>query len=223
MEDPAVPLPIGHDRMGKGGFYVGGEYVYFRQTPPHGNVTNLPGIQATGQSKSKLPRGILDYDGSITANMNGYPVIPIDGKLRPRSCSGTGYSRHILWVWRAGLELKPNRKGFSVERLCEWIAFERRIWCRNWPELARIVSKRSLSGLWRTRAQIRNSIGNPREWAGPVVPFRSRVRPLITAAGGEKAILEMTKADLIPRFDTRAPEEPWLLSAVQRLGNKGFQ
>lgn len=67
FEDPVIPLPIGHDRMaGKGGFYVGGEFVYFRQTNPI-------------RDQILAVRGILDFDGSITADLNGFPVIPVNG------------------------------------------------------------------------------------------------------------------------------------------------
>jgi hypothetical protein len=64
-DDPVVPLPLGHDRMGsKGGFYVGAEFVYFRQTNPI-------------RDQVVAVRGILDFDGSITADLNGTQVFPI--------------------------------------------------------------------------------------------------------------------------------------------------
>ncbi len=63
-EDPVIPLPLGHDRMDKGGFYVGAEFVYFRQTNPI-------------RDQVVAVRGILDFDGSITADLNGQQVFPI--------------------------------------------------------------------------------------------------------------------------------------------------
>ncbi len=67
LEDPTIPLPVGHDRMGaQGGFYVSGEFVYFKQTNPI-------------RSQEVAVRGILDFDGSITADLNGTAVIPITG------------------------------------------------------------------------------------------------------------------------------------------------
>ena len=66
IEDPVIPLPLGHDRMSKGGFYVGAEFEYFRQTNPI-------------KDQVVAVRGILDFDGSITADLNGIPVIGISG------------------------------------------------------------------------------------------------------------------------------------------------
>ena len=82
-DDPVVPLPLGHDRMSKGGFYVGTEFVYFRQTNPI-------------RDQVVAVRGILDFDGSITADLNGFPVIPVSGPppiiipWRPR-CPGISW------------------------------------------------------------------------------------------------------------------------------------
>ena len=67
IEDPVIPLPIGHDRMGgKSGFYTAGEFVYFKQTNPI-------------KDQVVAVRGILDFDGSITADLNGFPVVPVGG------------------------------------------------------------------------------------------------------------------------------------------------
>jgi hypothetical protein len=64
--DPQVPLPIGHDRMSKGGFYTAGEFLYFQQTNPL-------------KSQVLAVRGILDFDGSISADLNGQTVFPAGG------------------------------------------------------------------------------------------------------------------------------------------------
>jgi hypothetical protein len=84
IEDPVVPLPLGHDRMSKGGFYVAGEFVYFRQTNPI-------------RDQVVAVRGILDFDGSITADLNGVaqfppgaPPIIIPGNPVPGTFYGSG-------------------------------------------------------------------------------------------------------------------------------------
>src|SRR5262245_34109269 len=53
-EDPIIPLPLGHDRMENGGFFVAGEFLFWRQTVPlHNQVVAV--------------RGVLDQDGTISS------------------------------------------------------------------------------------------------------------------------------------------------------------
>ena len=66
FEDPVIPLPLGHDRMSKGGFYVGAEFEYFRQTNPI-------------KDQVVAVRGILDFDGSITSALDGTTIVPVSG------------------------------------------------------------------------------------------------------------------------------------------------
>ncbi|HLJ95645.1 MAG TPA: hypothetical protein VKU02_20885, partial [Gemmataceae bacterium] len=61
--DPAVPLPLYHDRPEKGGLFVGGEFVFFRQTNPL-------------KHQEIALRGLLDFDGSISADLNGTLLQP---------------------------------------------------------------------------------------------------------------------------------------------------
>src|SRR5438105_13271306 len=61
--DPVFPLPLYHDRPEKGGLYVDGEFVFFKQTNPL-----RPQPIAT--------RGLLDFDGSITADLTGQLLLP---------------------------------------------------------------------------------------------------------------------------------------------------
>jgi hypothetical protein len=64
--DPVFPLPLYHDHADKGGFYAAGEFVYFRETNPlHHQVIAV--------------RGLVDFDGSITADLNGIVVNPTNG------------------------------------------------------------------------------------------------------------------------------------------------
>lgn len=64
--DPVFPLPLYHSRPEKGGFYAAGEFVFFRQDNP---LKNQP----------IAVRGILDFDGSITADLNGVTIEPLNG------------------------------------------------------------------------------------------------------------------------------------------------
>jgi hypothetical protein len=51
--DPQFPIPLGHDRMDKGGLFVAGQFLFMRQTNP------LEGQQIAF-------RGLIDVDGTIT-------------------------------------------------------------------------------------------------------------------------------------------------------------
>jgi hypothetical protein len=61
--DPVIPLPLYHDRPERGGFFVGGEFVFFRQTNPI-------------KHQEIALRGLLDFDGSISADLNGQLLHP---------------------------------------------------------------------------------------------------------------------------------------------------
>src|SRR5262249_47929863 len=54
VTDPTFPLPLYHDRPEKGGFYAAAEFLYWKMKNPLDNQ-----IIAV--------RGLLDFDGSITA------------------------------------------------------------------------------------------------------------------------------------------------------------
>jgi hypothetical protein len=62
--DPVIPLPLYHDRPETGGFFGYGEFLLFRQTNPL-------------QHQVIATRGLVDFDGSITAALNGTVVEPI--------------------------------------------------------------------------------------------------------------------------------------------------
>jgi hypothetical protein len=64
--DTVVPLPLYHDRPERGGFYTYAEFLYFRQTNPL-------------QHQVIAQRGLLDIDGSITADLNGTRINPVGG------------------------------------------------------------------------------------------------------------------------------------------------
>jgi hypothetical protein len=64
--DPVVPLPLFTSRPGQGGFYAAGDFLFFRQTMPIRNQ-----VIAT--------RGLVDFDGSITADLFGTLLEPITG------------------------------------------------------------------------------------------------------------------------------------------------
>jgi hypothetical protein len=63
---PVIPLPLYHLRPETGGFFATGEFVLWRQTNPLAHQ-----VVAT--------RGILDFDGSITAAITGVPTVPVTG------------------------------------------------------------------------------------------------------------------------------------------------
>lgn len=66
--DPQIPLPLYSNRPEAGGFYAAGEFIFWRQTNPLKN-------QQVAQ------RGILDYDGTITADITGNPQFTQEGTL----------------------------------------------------------------------------------------------------------------------------------------------
>jgi hypothetical protein len=61
LSDPEVPLPLYHSRPETGGFYTAAEFIFFRQTNPL-------------KAQEIAVRGILDFDGSITAALNSHQV-----------------------------------------------------------------------------------------------------------------------------------------------------
>jgi hypothetical protein len=63
--DPTFPLPLYHDRPERGGFYAAAEFLYMRMKNPLDNQ-----IIAV--------RGLLDFDGSITADLNGTIINPVN-------------------------------------------------------------------------------------------------------------------------------------------------
>jgi hypothetical protein len=53
LPDYELPVPLGHNPANKGGFFIGAEFVYFRQTNPlHDQIIAY--------------RGLIDADGSVT-------------------------------------------------------------------------------------------------------------------------------------------------------------
>ena len=66
--DPVFPLPIGHDRMETGGFFVDGNVVLFRQTNP---LRNQP----------IAFRGFTDSDGSFSGVPGTFVYSPIAGTV----------------------------------------------------------------------------------------------------------------------------------------------
>jgi hypothetical protein len=67
LPDVELPLPLGHNPNNKGGFYVGANFVYFRQSNPL-------------EHQQIAVRGFRDADGSLTGNPgtfigSGLPVL----------------------------------------------------------------------------------------------------------------------------------------------------
>jgi hypothetical protein len=82
--DPQVPIPLWHDRPETGGFYAAFEFLFMRQTNPIKN-------------ELITQRGLLDFDGSITADLSGNPIITPLGPIvvsntnpHPGTFIGTG-------------------------------------------------------------------------------------------------------------------------------------
>lgn len=82
--DPVIPLPLGHDRMSKGGFYFAGEFIYMKMTNPI-------------KDQTIAVRGLMDSDGSVSADLNGTslpltsgPPIIAPGVSLPGTFFGSG-------------------------------------------------------------------------------------------------------------------------------------
>jgi hypothetical protein len=63
LSDPEIPLPLYHSRPETGGFYAAAEFLFFRETNPL-------------KAQEIAVRGILDFDGSITAALNSHQINP---------------------------------------------------------------------------------------------------------------------------------------------------
>ncbi len=101
--DPQVPLPLFHDRPESGGLFVAGEFLYFQQTNP------LKHQLIAG-------RGLVDVDGSISADLNGIPnpappptIIP--GPAQPGRFIGSGAPALYADQARGPVDFTP---GFDV-------------------------------------------------------------------------------------------------------------
>jgi hypothetical protein len=104
-DDPIIPLPLGHDRMENGGFFVAAEFLFWRQTVPlHNQVVAV--------------RGILDQDGSISQALGG-PNVPgsffgnREAALTTNQVTGPGsYEPGFRitggWLFESGLEVEIN-------------------------------------------------------------------------------------------------------------------
>jgi hypothetical protein len=67
--DPQMPIPLWHDRPETGGFYTAFEFLFMRQTNPIKN-------------ELIARRGLLDFDGSITADLSQNPIITPIGPIQ---------------------------------------------------------------------------------------------------------------------------------------------
>src|SRR5262249_46039472 len=116
---PQWPLPLGHDRLETGGPYVSlSAILYTQNVPLRGQVVGV--------------RGLVDFDGSITAALGGRTVFPggsppvnIPGAPRPGTFLGSGavalraddvgsgtyepgYSLSAGWRFQNGLTVDVN-------------------------------------------------------------------------------------------------------------------
>jgi hypothetical protein len=82
--DPVFPFPLYHDRPESGGLFVASEFLFMQQS-------NLLHHQIIAR------RGLIDFDGSITAALNGQVIEPSTGpafilpaQIRPGNFIGSG-------------------------------------------------------------------------------------------------------------------------------------
>jgi hypothetical protein len=104
-EDPVIPLPLGHDRMETGGFFMAAEFLFWRQTMPlHDQVVAV--------------RGVLDQDGSISQGLGG-PNIPgsffgsreaalSTGQVTGPGTYEPGFRLTGGWLFENGVEVELN-------------------------------------------------------------------------------------------------------------------
>jgi hypothetical protein len=119
LTDPTYPLPLGHDRMEKGGFFAAAEFLYWRQTNPL-------------QHQIIAVRGLLDFDGSITADLNGTVVNPpgggppviIPGPRMPGTFLGSGNPALIADQAKGPLSYEPGWRLTAGWRFQDGLAVE---------------------------------------------------------------------------------------------------
>ncbi len=97
--DPVWPFPIYHDRPERGGLFVTGEFVMFRQTNPL-------------EHQPIAVRGFFDVDGSITGRPGGFlgshePVLFADDAGGPGTYQ-PGFRTGIGWRFADGLSVELN-------------------------------------------------------------------------------------------------------------------
>jgi hypothetical protein len=104
LPDYEVPLPLGHNPANRGGFYLGSEFIFWRQTNPL-------------EHQPIAYRGFWDADGSVTGAVGtfvGTGVLALDAKdaggpgtYQPGQRTTIGYawqdgtSIDIRWLWLA--------------------------------------------------------------------------------------------------------------------------
>jgi hypothetical protein len=79
--DPEFPLPLYHEHPEQGGFYAAAEFLFWRETNPL-------------KHQIIAVRGILDFDGSITADLNG--TLVNNGGSTPVIIPGKGLTGNFI-------------------------------------------------------------------------------------------------------------------------------
>jgi hypothetical protein len=97
VADPVFPIPLGHDRMEHGGFYVAGEFLFWRQTNP---LNNQP----------IAFRGLQDNDGSITGVPGTFlgshhTALSANDAAGPSSYE-PGYRATVGWLFENGVAVE---------------------------------------------------------------------------------------------------------------------
>jgi hypothetical protein len=195
--DNPWPLPLFHDRPETGGIYAAGEFMFMRQTNPLAH-------QVIAR------RGLFDFDGSITAALNGQvaepapnvPPIIIPGQIHPGNFIGSGTP--ALFADDAGGPA-TYQPGFSITlgwRFADGVAVE-----INWIHLfeakysaaASIVPPTLNPGNNLEETFISSPVFNfPNAYAGP--QFKLAIGNPNAAFGIWNAASEMT-IDFIQRFE----------------------
>jgi hypothetical protein len=97
--DPVFPVPLGHDRMDKGGLFVAGEFLFMRQTNPiKGQVLAF--------------RGLTDVDGSITGTpgtfIGSHEIALMASDVGGPGTYQPGFDFTIGWRFREGTVVEFN-------------------------------------------------------------------------------------------------------------------
>jgi hypothetical protein len=112
LTEPVFPLPLGHDRMEKGGFFADAEFIFWRQTNPIKHQTIAI-------------RGFDDVDGTVQLAINVANGTP-NGQVTPGAFFGTarpaldasqvsgpvsytpGFAMGLGWRFEDGLTVQLN-------------------------------------------------------------------------------------------------------------------
>jgi hypothetical protein len=175
-----VPAPIGHDRMDKGGLYLLGEFVMYRQTNP---ITH----------QAIAVRGFVDEDGSITGTPGTF-VGSHNLALDAHDVSGPG-------TYQPGFKVGGGWR-FEDASVIElnYMNLEKAVF----NHAATLANRGFIQGAVQADTFLTSFVFNfPAAYAGPIAQSDGRPNKLTTGNAGATFGIWNAASEMIEEFDQR--------------------